>query len=599
MEYNSVKQLIRSSLMVPSLDLNFAATKELDSRIQYSRGTGGTFIGPSGLVEYAPENLILRSEEFTTTWIPSGATVTQIATTNPFGSLTAFKLEEDNSYNFHEIQQDVSLGNQMVCFSVYGKAELLPGEAGGHIALSLGEGAGYKYVAYYGLTDGTVVSTTNQGSWAEISAGITDVGGGWYRCFIVGRQVTGAFTRCRIGLVGDISGTLDYYQGDPSSRSGMLIWGAQLQRGSSATEYLRTTTSAAYSPRFTHDPITGASLGLLIEESRTNLLPRSEQFDTAPWSALNGTATPTPVLDPAGGLAADSFIENTASGNHQIFQTLNTAIGVQTFSIFVKAAGRTSCQLLLFNGTNGSFARVNVDLNTGALSSVIGSASVQQFLNGWWRVSVTGTSTVLASSANLLLVNGGATSYLGDGASGVLLYGAQLEAGAFASSYIPTISGTGVRGSDIAIILGTNFSSCFKQKAGTIVVNYAPPPRPFPSSSRYEAVFRFGPAATDRWGLVNGGSTANYQTQIYRNATFIGGGASVPQSSDMSYAFAWDEFGHAQSYNGTAVTTGSLSPATNVNTEFSIGTNNLCGTIARIRYYPLRLPNSALQTLTT
>jgi hypothetical protein len=346
-------------------------------------------------------------------------------------------------------------------------------------------------------------------------------------------------------------------------------------------------TASSNVARFTHGPVTLASQGLLIEEVRTNLLPRSEQFDTAPWTPLNGTPSSTLVLDPAGGLAAHSFIENTASGNHQIFQTLSTAIGVQTFSIFVKAAGRTSCQLLLFNGTDGSFGRVNVNLNTGVLSSVIGSAFAQQFLNGWWRISVTGTSTVLSSSANLLLVNGGATSYLGDGASGVLLYGAQLEAGAFASSYIQTTTTALARAADVCEITGTNFTSWYNPNQGTFVAEF------ISAGGTLQRVFEMS-GVTRR--IILGAPSAFFDGDTASAVVSINANGTVNR-----IAAAYTRFTVSASANGAAVV--SLASTNNISaTGVRLGDNfsatrSLNGTLARLTYYPVALSAAQLQAL--
>jgi len=346
--------------------------------------------------------------------------------------------------------------------------------------------------------------------------------------------------------------------------------------------------------RFTHDPVTLASLGLLIEESRTNLITNSEQINNAAWTHVGGSHTANQTTAPSGEVTADLFTENSAaSTQHRLFQIPTVAIGTTyTASIFVKRASG-SRQFALTLTTATAVARVYFNLDTGTVGTVVaGSGTITAYPNGWYRCTATGVADGLNGTTFLQLCNGttsGSETYTGDGTSGLYIWGAQLEAGAFATSYIQTTSASATRAADVVTITGTDFSSWFNQSKGTIIVNYTPPPIPFPSSFRYESVFRFGPSP-ERWGLLNGGSTTVYQTQLYRGGVFIGGASTVTQSSSMAYAFAWDLNGHTQAYNGTTPTTSSLSPTTNVNTELLIGTSNLCGTIARFRYLNRALP---------
>lgn len=608
MEYKSVKQLIRSSLMVPSLDLNFAATKELDSRISFTRASGATYIGPTGLVEYAPENLILRSEEFNTTWTPSGATVTANATTNPFGSLTAFKLVENTSSDYHEIQQDVSLGNQMVCFSVYAKA----GSGARHLVLSLGEGAGYKLVIFYNLTDGTVTNSTNQGSWAEISAGSTDVGGGWYRYFIVARQVTGSFTRCRIGLH---DGTFDYYQGDGVSN--ILIWGAQLQRSSSATGYLRTTTSAVYGPRFTHDLATGKSLGLFIEGSRTNLFNYSEQIDNAGWLKTGiATVSADNASAPTGATTADLLTENsTASTQHRIYQVPTVANGTTyTVSAFVKrGSGSRHFGIILNTGT--VVARVYFDLETGALGTVVsGSGTITSYPNGWYRCTATGVSGGVTGTVYLQMCNGttsGSETYSGDGTSGMYIWGTQLEAGEFASSYIPNTSGASSvnRAADQVQITGTNFSSWYNQNQGTVILE-ATHGYILPSSAFLYPFQISNSTGTESFGAFNTNNSSQNVTYIL--GTTVAGGQYMQFSTNK--LFGTGTYKTAVSYSADSVFTSNDGSPVSSDTSVAIPSVDRLtiggiavfgssaffnGAIGRFRYFNRALSQNKLSVLSS
>jgi hypothetical protein len=404
-------------------------------------------------------------------------------------------------------------------------------------------------------------------------------------------------------LVTVLSGTRIGPTLDLDFRSGVLDPRTTFTRASSGT-FIDSAglvqTASSNVARFTHDPVTLASLGLLIEEARTNLITHSEQINNAAWTHVGGSHTANQTTAPSGEVTADLFTENSAaSTQHRLSQVPAVANGsTYTVSVFVKrASGSRHFGLII--STGAAVARIYFDLDTGSVATVVaGSGTITAYPNGWYRCTATGVSGGLFATTYLQLCNGttlGSETYTGDGTSGLYIWGAQLEAGSFPTSYIPTTGATVQRAADVCDITGSNFTSWFNQSAGTVIVNYAPPPLPF-DTSRFESVFRFNPSA-ERWGLINGGSTTSYSLQVYRGGVFIGGGSFVPQSPNMAYAVAWDASGHTQSYNGTTPTTSSLSPATNVNTGLSIGTSNLCGTIGRIRFFRRRLSDQLTQDL--
>lgn len=195
---------------------------------------------------------------------------------------------------------------------------------------------------------------------------------------------------------------------------------------------------AANMPRLDHDPITGAPLGILVEESRTNLLTYSSEFTNTSWGKENSTIKPNAAVSPDGRLSASKLVENTLNFSHTV-NKVNVAItsGTNyTFSIFVKAAERSIFRINIIEGLS---VEATVDLTTGAISA--GSPIVTKMNDGWWRISVSAVAT--GGLANIYFAprttsGGGISSYQGDGTSGLYIWGAQLEAGSFPTSYIPT-----------------------------------------------------------------------------------------------------------------------------------------------------------------
>ena len=376
-------------------------------------------------------------------------------------------------------------------------------------------------------------------------------------------------------------------------------------RGSSGT-YVDSSglvqTASSNVARFTHDPVTGRSLGLLIEGSRTNLITYSEQINNAAWIHVGGTHTANQTTAPSGELTADLFTENSAaSTQHRLFQIPTVANGTTyTFSVFVKrASGSRQFSIILNTGT--VVARVYFNLDTGTVGTVVaGSGTITAYPNGWYRCTATGVSGGLTGTTFLQMCNGttsGSETYSGDGTSGLYIWGAQLEAGEFPTSYIATTSATVQRAADVAQMTGTNFSSWFSQNNGTFSVEFIAPPN----------------ASADRRLLSIGPSPASldlvyqYTRNISIDNTIV---ASLLQSSNtatvgsLSKAIGVFKSGdYAVCLNGGIVATSSASNTITADSltigSYAGGTAYLSGNISRLRYYRVRLPNASLQAITT
>jgi len=234
-------------------------------------------------------------------------------------------------------------------------------------------------------------------------------------------------------------------------------------------------------PRFDHDPVTGESLGLLIEESRQNLLLRSEEFDQSPWIrtgmfAFGSGSSVNAITAPDGTMTADRLTEDISTGLHDIRQTSSYQSGVTyTWSVFFKAAsGTRNFQMILSTFAFPDNPFVNVNPTTGEIinSSDI-NASVQPYQNGWYRASFSATADASANgNIYLRLIDGTSINYTGDGTSGIYIWGAQLEQGSFPTSYIPTQSATRTRNPDNAQITGKNFSDFYRQDEGSFFSSF-------------------------------------------------------------------------------------------------------------------------------
>ena len=243
------------------------------------------------------------------------------------------------------------------------------------------------------------------------------------------------------------------------------------------------TAATNNQPRFDHNPLTLVCKGLLIEESRVNLLLQSQDFSTT-WTNVNSTESINVVNSPDGTQNAAKLEETSATGNHTLQQSLTidlTSVN-HTFSCFIKAAERTKGRISFFR-TAGSFpqVRANFDLTAKTISAsglngatyLAGSAFIQEYPNGWFRIGITGFTGQSGNHVFDLYTAdaSGNVSFAGTTGYGFYPWGAQLEAGAFATSYIPTTTAALTRNADVATMTGTNFSDWFNASEGALQIN--------------------------------------------------------------------------------------------------------------------------------
>ena len=231
-------------------------------------------------------------------------------------------------------------------------------------------------------------------------------------------------------------------------------------------------------PRFDHDPVTGESLGLLIEESKTNILYGTpSQSNTV--NSYNQYNSLTGKYD-ATKLAKNSSTNTQSHGSWNWNGNLSTTSFVM--SVFVKKINHTSFFLQLVSSGVGDNLYVYYNIDTGVTSHTDYSSpgnltvtkSIENYPDGWFRLvaRVEGFSNAALHSGfrcGFAHPTNNSQQYV-DSSDEVLVYGAQAEVGDFATSYIPTHESTTsvTRGADIAIIKGTNFSSWYNASESTI-----------------------------------------------------------------------------------------------------------------------------------
>jgi hypothetical protein len=213
----------------------------------------------------------------------------------------------------------------------------------------------------------------------------------------------------------------------------------------------------------------GGCPSLLLEPQRTNLVTYSEEFDDASWAkgGVTISANTNATLDPSGQNFADKLVEDSSNGNHRVFNNSSVTISdsdATTYSVFAKAAERTQIYL-----RDNDIVGARFNLSTGEVISTEGTATatITNYGNGWYRCTITRVSSTTAGRVIVYLDNGG-DSYTGDNTSGVFIWGAQVEAGAYPTSYIPTTSAAVTRAADAA--LTASVPSLIGQNEGTLFV---------------------------------------------------------------------------------------------------------------------------------
>jgi hypothetical protein len=208
---------------------------------------------------------------------------------------------------------------------------------------------------------------------------------------------------------------------------------------------------------YTSGGVTGCP-ALLVEPAATNLCLQSEAFNTT-WTRVSGgtgllpAITANAVVAPDGTTTADTvvFDRNAVSGSanfSQLEQVINfPTSGTYTFGVYAKAttSGDVGKQF---------YIRTRNTLVSGALTS------------SWVRY--TSTETGLSSGNNTIYI-GNRGGFTADQSVSVDLWGAQLETGSVATSYIPTTTGTGSRSADVISVSGA-VSGCIGQTEGTLYV---------------------------------------------------------------------------------------------------------------------------------
>ena len=376
-------------------------------------------------------------------------------------------------------------------------------------------------------------------------------------------------------------------------------------------------------PRFDYDPVTLACKGLLIEESRSNSVLNSDLYLTStPTNITATTITGTSVT----GSSQIRELSLTSSGVATGVQAnlTGTGTGTKTISVFIKKPTSNAAPYFTIGFASSGIQYAGIQLTMSGASPVVSvtstpatgfsvvSSSIEEFPNGWYRVSVVASG--VPSSCFLTLYPSNAVwngtsdirqTLVASGTNLIYIFGAQVELGSFPTSYIPTTTTALTRSADVCSITGGDFTGFWNQSAGTLVQVFEASPN---TNTTYVAASD-GNIAANSVHIDN--DTGLMRSVYYSGSSIVatlnlGAVGTVGSVNKVATAYSVNDF--AASRNGGSVVTDTSGALPIGLSQMNIGTDerpqvptsffsNKC--ISSLRYYNKRLPNAKLQSLTT
>jgi hypothetical protein len=434
----------------PSLNLDFVSSRQLDPRITFARNSTAAYYDGKTTAK-AEENLLLQSQAFgTAPWGVSGSSLTtnEIA---PDGTSTASLFTCLSQYN--SVRTTIPNISGLVAGTTYTVSLWVKSNVGANV-----------YTIFLDTTNTIVGTITPTATWTRYSFSFVYPAGATTFNLLQDRNASG------FGSV--------------------YLWGAQLEQRSSVTAYTPTTTAPITNyipvlkfaqpnvPRLDYDPITGKALGLLIEESRTNLLTYSTDFNTSTnWLLIRASKIANAIVAPDGTQTGIKLIGNTTPiSSHWLsdyYTRTVTAGSSYTFSVYLKAGEYNYATLypnvsnagtlgypVFFNLTTGEVSQTNYapSGHTNILSSSVNVG------NGWWRISITAyalcSSIDVHPAIGVVSVGTGATDGADvntqNGYSGIYVWGPQFEANGSSLAIRNSTIGTGSTTTDIVLDAGAS-----------------------------------------------------------------------------------------------------------------------------------------------
>ena len=550
-----------------TLSLDFTAMGDvLDPRLTFSRASTATFVNSSGYVQFANANCFTYSNprNLTTAWNATGT-----VTWNGTGGI-ADPIDGTNA-------QSITFGT--AASAIFNTA--------GTIVTS---GITHTFSVWLRAASGTTnarIGSSNTGAVSTVALTTT-----WQRF------------SCQYVTNGTNDGGAIYSQ-TVTATPEIYVWGAQVQPGSIVGDLIQTSGTQNYStPRFDYSPTNiGEPRGLLVEGQAINLAYRSNDFAITPldgnnWNSSGYTADFTSTSLPDGSTGnARRLSMASGSGSYRSSTITVTASTQYTFSFWARNNGGSQARYRVWNVTAGSSI---VDYNLSGSNYVASIGGANNTSSTWVRISVTFTTP--AGCTGIYIYPSSSDS----GTVDLLVWGAQLELGSGASSYIPTGASQVTRNTDSCLMSGTNFSSWFNNTEGTCL---------------FVGDNSFVPAASNfstNWALISAANSMRINNYTRHTSGRLGASARDSGGTALTFdsptasptnitttavyktAFALKTNDFAYSVNGNTVGLGDGNGVFETVTSIEFARDGIRnGHMKQFKYFPTRLSNAQLQTLTT
>jgi len=367
-------------------------------------------------------------------------------------------------------------------------------------------------------------------------------------------------------------------------------------------------TAGEDEPRFDHDPATGESLGLLIEGSSNNQYKYSDGGPIASTGNTTLTSNTTLTADPAGGNSA-SRIDRNLGG--YAYQSINNSIGnstIKTLSFWIKDNGSVNEAQV---GTDGAGGRiyVNVDFSTSPPSldwnsnntnAIEQSLDIKEYPNGWYRVAMTFAGTQTPGYQEF--------QFMGVPDADYFIYGVQLELGTRATSYIPTAGATVTRAVEYGYTSNMDF---YNQSEGSVFSEVS---LLDVGNTTGKVIWSFNQAGGFGEGIymVNENGSPNLAFNLFDGGSNLAGKGTTDITTGTYYKtiYSFETNNVNLGYYGNIGTDDTSATLPTIErlvignnawgglTGGSNGANSGNCHIKSFTYYPKRLTNTQLQTLT-
>ena len=634
----------------PTLNLDFANSKQLDPRITFYRDSIATYYDSKGVLRYATHNKPrfdydpatgeskgLLIEESRTNIVPESTHFGTFSTSRcvkistyevaPDGTFSALYIASNGSASsrvIHDFSMFTPAANSTYTVSVYAKSV----GSDDTFSMELGNGANNVNV-FFDLSNGTVTNETVSGTMSSVNGSIENVGNGWFRC--IAAAVHGASWNQATNLA-------FYDQDNTDANSGILVWGPQVEEGAFATSYIPSDTrftsrssvatyhdetgvlrkSPANSPRYgyKYDGRKWVETGLILENASTNLFQGYTTTNKYRTTIVNNTSE---VVSPDGSNSAMKLTPTDASAfNYTVFAIGNNSLNgsQQCGSIYAKKGSERYLWMSVSNsgGSPSGEPNCTFDLETGTVARAgdIDIARIENVGNGWYRCSVAHSIDGTGSS-NQFVVSVASTNANRSSANSLYVVFPQIEESLALSSYIYWDgSGTTTRSADVVsstaytretdIAKIYNFSDHFNSEELTAYLHASSDSEPETNARYYEGAQVEGNSDNRMLSYYNSQYRWLWKSKNNNDVVFQGSD-TWSAFNEIKQAVTWkngvanlgDSTGNSQS--DTTAGSKSLFKVLHIGNDTSEG-SPICAHFKKLTFYEKALSAAELQALT-